>query len=104
MEKHILVNMALCTGCKLCELACSAVKTGGFNPRNSRIKISLVGIPEIPVPFILDNCDYCFQNPVCVQFCLPKAIVWEEVDSTPERPRVSDAKQIAGQWLESVSK
>jgi Fe-S-cluster-containing hydrogenase component 2 len=104
MEKHIEVRMEKCTGCRLCELACSAVKTGAFNPRQSRIKVCLVGIPEIPVPIILDTCDYCFGNPACTQFCLPKAIEWKEMETRPPRPRVEDAKRIAEEWLQSVSK
>ena len=103
MEKHIEVHMEKCTGCKLCELACSAVKTGQFNPRDSRIQVHLVDIPEIPVPILLDSCDYCFGNPVCVQVCLPQAIVWKEMESRPERPRPEEAKAIAHAWLESVS-
>lgn len=104
MEKHIEVKMEKCTGCRLCELACSAVKTGAFNPRQSRIKVSLVGIPEIPVPIILDTCDYCFGNPACTQFCLPKAIEWKEMEAKPPRPKVEDAKQMAEEWLASVSR
>jgi Fe-S-cluster-containing dehydrogenase component len=103
VEKHIQVKMERCTGCRLCELACSAVKTGKFNPRDSRIKVRLVNIPEIPVPFILDNCDYCFGNPVCVPFCLPRAIEWVEMEVKPPRPKVSDAKRMAEEWLASVS-
>ncbi len=104
MEKHIEVQMEQCTGCKLCEVACSAVKTGAFNPRDARIKVSLVDIPEIPVPFILDSCDYCFGNPVCVRFCISGAISWKEMEGRPVRPPVSEAKKIAHSWLESVSK
>ena len=104
MEKHIDVKMEKCTGCKLCELACSAVKTGAFNPRQSRIKVTLVGIPEIPVPIILDTCDYCFGNPACVQFCLPKAIEWKEMEAKPPRHKVEDARRMAEEWLESVSR
>ncbi|WP_319244629.1 hypothetical protein [uncultured Propionivibrio sp.] len=100
MAKHIEVNMALCTGCRLCELACSAVKGGNFNTRRSRIKVTLVDIPEIPVPLLLDNCDYCFDNPVCVRFCLPKALEWKEMEAKPERPPVSQAKAIAYDWFE----
>jgi len=104
LEKHIDVKMEKCTGCKLCELACSAVKTGAFNPRQSRIKVTLVGIPEIPVPIILDTCDYCFGNPACVQFCLPKAIEWKEMEAKPPRYKVEDARRMAEEWLESVSR
>jgi len=103
VEKHLELHMEKCTGCKLCELACSAVKTSAFNPRNSRIKVCLVGIPEIPVPIILYNCDYCFGNPVCVQVCLPQAIEWKEMEAKPHRPEVSEAKKIAEEWLASVS-
>ena len=104
MEKHIDVRMDRCTGCKLCELACSAVKTGQFNPRDSRIKVTLVDIPEIPVPTLLDSCDYCFGSPVCVRFCASEAIVWREMESSPARPSPSEAPRIARAWLESVSR
>jgi Fe-S-cluster-containing dehydrogenase component len=103
VEKHIEVTMEKCTGCKLCELACSAVKTGRFNPQDSRIRVALVDMPEIPVPVLLDSCDYCFGNPVCVRFCLPQSIVWKDMETKPERPAMSDTKQIAQAWLESVS-
>ena len=104
MERHIDVQMEKCTGCKLCELACSAVKTGSFAPRKSRIRIELVDIPEIPVPLLLDSCDYCFGNPVCVRFCVPEAITWKEMEARPARAKVEDAKQIAHDWLASVSR
>ena len=104
MAKHIDVKMELCTGCRLCELACSAVKNGSFNTRVSRIKVSLIGMPEIPVPTILDNCDYCFDNPVCVRFCLPKALEWKDMPEKPARPPVSQAKQIAQDWFQQISK
>lgn len=103
MDKHIEVNMEKCTGCRLCELACSAIKTGVYNPRDSRIKISLINIPEIPVPVLLDNCDYCFGNPICVKVCLPKALEWKEMAEKPRHPQVTEAKKIAEEWLESVS-
>ena len=104
MEKHIELNMEKCTGCKLCELVCSAVKAGVFNPKDSRIKVCLIDIPEIPVPVLLDTCDYCFGNPVCVQVCLPQAIEWKEMATRPSRPKVSEAKKMAEEWLKSVSR
>lgn len=103
MEKHIDIDMEKCTGCKLCELACSAVKTGQFNPRESRIQVTLVDIPEIPVPALLDSCDYCFGNPACVGFCLPQAITWKEMEARPERSTPAQAKEIAHAWLAKVS-
>ncbi len=104
MEKHIEVRTELCTGCKLCELGCSAVKTGQFNPKDSRIKVALVDMPEIPVPILLDSCDYCFGDPVCVRFCISGAILWKEMEGAPVRPQLSEAEGIAHAWLESVSR
>lgn len=104
MAKHIEVHVEKCTGCKLCELACSAVKTNTFNPRSSRIKVVLVDIPEIPVPILTEGCDYCLGNPACVPVCLPGAIVWKDMEARPPRPKVSDAKAIAHAWLETVSR
>ena len=104
MAKQIEVIMEKCTGCKLCELACSAIKTGEFNPRDSRIQVALVDIPEIPVPVILDSCDYCFGNPACVSVCVPAALVWKEMEARPPRPKLSEAKAIAHEWLASVSR
>ncbi len=102
MQKHIEVQVDKCTGCKLCELACSAIKTGRFNPRDSRIQVVLVDMPEIPVPILLDSCDYCAGNPACVQLCLPQAIVWKDLEGKPARPKLSEAKTIARSWLQSV--
>ncbi|HEX9016064.1 MAG TPA: 4Fe-4S binding protein [Chloroflexota bacterium] len=104
MPKQIQINPENCTGCKLCELACSAVKTGSFAPSEARIRVSLVDIPEIPVPSLLESCDYCFGNPVCVRFCNTGAIEWVEMDGEPRRPKPSDARAIAHSWLESVSR
>ncbi len=104
VEKHIDIRMENCTGCKLCELACSAVKTGSFAPKEARIRVSLIDIPEIPVPILLDSCDYCFGNPVCVRFCNTGAISWREMEAKPERARMEDARNMAHSWLESVSR
>jgi Fe-S-cluster-containing dehydrogenase component len=104
VDKHIEVIMDKCTGCKLCELACSAAKTGKYNPRDSRIRVPLVDIPEIPVPILLESCDYCLGEPQCVPVCLPQALVWKVMEAKPHRPKLSDAKAIARGWLASVSR
>lgn len=104
MEKHIEVLVDKCTGCKLCELVCSAVKTNQFNPRESRIQVVLVDIPEIPVPILLGNCDYCGGHPPCVSVCLPQALVWKEMEAKPARPKLSEATTIAREWLAAVSR
>ena len=104
MAKHIEIVTDKCTGCKLCELACSAIKTGEFNPRDARIQVTLVDMPEIPVPILLDSCDYCAGAPACVSVCLPEALVWKEMEARPARPKLSEAKTIAREWLAAVSR
>ncbi len=104
MEKHIQVVMEKCTGCRMCELACSLEKASEFNPRKSLIKVTLVGMPEIPVPLLLDTCDYCQGDPECVKFCAPEALLWKEMKQAPVRPPVSRAKDIAEAWFASVNR
>lgn len=104
MAKHIEIRMEQCTGCKLCELACSAVKTGAFSSAQSRISVHLVDIPEIPVPILSESCDYCFGNPVCVRFCNTGALVWKDMDEAPVRAKADDAKSFAHSWLEAISR
>ena len=35
----LTLDAGKCTGCKICELACSAKHEGVFNPRKARLKI-----------------------------------------------------------------
>lgn len=35
-----------CTGCRLCQLACSAYRKGVFNPRKARLRITAEYRPE----------------------------------------------------------
>jgi Fe-S-cluster-containing hydrogenase component 2 len=63
----------ICSGCRLCELWCSVTKTGGFNPRRSRIRVVELGTGvDIPV-----TCQQC-QNPACQASCQFDAITYDE--------------------------
>ena len=67
-----------CGGCRTCELACSFRLIGGFNNKNSCIKIVenknkggfLVNFLENKDNFPFE-CDYCSneEEPLCVQYC-----------------------------------
>ena len=63
----------LCTGCRLCELVCSATKERGFNPLLSRIRIvrtqSLISMAF--------SCRLC-EKPECVRICPLKVIESDE--------------------------
>lgn len=63
--KELVVNESRCTGCRLCELICSAVKVGEFKPTSSRIKIisdSRIGISS---PRVCLQCEEAWCQDVC---------------------------------------
>ena len=62
---HIIVNPAKCVGCRLCELACSFIKTGKFNPKVSRIRIVTSYPALIDYPVV---CIQCESSP-CINVC-----------------------------------
>ena len=62
---RIMFDSARCTGCKICQLICSASHTGEFNPARARIRIdndAVAGQNAINV------CRSC-SNPLCVKAC-----------------------------------
>ncbi len=63
---------SLCTGCRLCELACSAVHEKVFNPEKSRIRI----IHEYTdtEKGIKINANYCIFCGKCEEVCPTNAI------------------------------
>jgi len=66
----IKVNEAVCTGCKSCELACSAAHSGDFSPERSRLRITnkaTVGESSISI------CCRC-PEAKCVAACTYEAI------------------------------
>jgi Fe-S-cluster-containing hydrogenase component 2 len=60
----------LCTGCCLCQLACSQKITGGFNPRRSVLKIDHARENLVHFPIVCTQC----QNPFCASVCPVQAI------------------------------
>jgi len=65
----IEVKPELCTGCLRCELACSEVYTGLFNPSAARIKV-VVSDTECSISFT-EDCTYCG---ICVDHCFYDAL------------------------------
>jgi Fe-S-cluster-containing hydrogenase component 2 len=60
----------------MCELACSLVKEGAFNPDKSRIWIDFQGMPELFYPIACRSC----RKPPCADVCPtdPKSIYRDE--------------------------
>ncbi|MBW1836432.1 MAG: 4Fe-4S binding protein [Deltaproteobacteria bacterium] len=58
-------DRALCTECHLCEMVCSAVKAGVFDPRISRIQV-VAAEEAMAKAFACVNCE---GDPPCIKAC-----------------------------------
>ena len=70
MKYFIKTNFDLCTGCHLCQLACSEHLLGGYNPHRAglRVRHSAENLYHFPVV-----CGHC-RNPFCANVCPVGAI------------------------------
>jgi ferredoxin len=75
---HVLTDR--CTGCLLCELACSELFTGIFNPADSRIKVEFSGV-NVSICFT----DECKECGVCADYCFYGAL-----QKTPCEPELDE--------------
>jgi len=62
-----------CSGCKLCEIACSLKHEGQIWPEASRVRVFML-IPGIEIPHL---CVQCYDYP-CVSSCPSKALSVDE--------------------------
>ncbi len=72
-RKFIVSDPEECTGCRICEYVCSAVKENGFNPLLSRIRTTRIE----PTFNISIACRLC-EDPTCVKACPKKALSRDE--------------------------
>jgi carbon-monoxide dehydrogenase iron sulfur subunit len=70
-QKTFFISPELCTGCNLCEIACSMAKEGQVRPSTSRISVERYLMDGLYVPHICRNC----KNAPCVDACKRGAIV-----------------------------
>ena len=68
-QKIIICDLALCTGCRICENACAVSNEGQINPRLSRIRSVRID-PVFNVAVSCRKCDY----PKCLDACARDAI------------------------------
>lgn len=69
-QKTFFIRAELCSGCGLCQLACSLVKEKEANPSKSRIFIKRMVMDGLMLPHICFNC----KKPPCLEACKRKAI------------------------------
>jgi Fe-S-cluster-containing hydrogenase component 2 len=62
---QVQVDDDRCIGCKMCLLACP-FGVMGFSPQTG----------------VAHNCDLCGGDPKCVEFCVPQALAYEEVETS----------------------
>jgi len=72
-RKYIICDPELCTGCGICELACSAEKEKTFFPELSRIRLAVVD--EKTAMSI--SCRFCDDTP-CITACPRDALSMDE--------------------------
>jgi len=72
-RRYINCDSEICTGCQLCEFACSAAKKGELNIELSRIK--LVRVKSDLMMSLA--CRFCEDAP-CIAACPREALSWDE--------------------------
>jgi Fe-S-cluster-containing dehydrogenase component len=71
LSNILAIDFGKCTGCRNCELACSARNAGTFNPSQSRIHILKDEMQNLILPIVCLQC----ENPLCEEACPNGAIV-----------------------------
>jgi carbon-monoxide dehydrogenase iron sulfur subunit len=75
MNRIIVVEPSKCTGCRLCEVVCSAAKHGAVNPTRARITVVKWESICLETPML---CQQCEAAP-CMAICPVKALTLDEV-------------------------
>jgi Fe-S-cluster-containing dehydrogenase component len=70
INAFIHIHFDKCTGCRICQLACSLAMTGGYNPRRSRLAIHPKTEHLYHLPVVCSQC----ENAYCMQVCPVGAI------------------------------
>jgi len=65
MQRSLVIEPSACTGCMQCELACSFVKEGMFNPSKSRIRVFVFHDEGRMVPFTCTQCAEAWCQTAC---------------------------------------
>lgn len=83
---RIKADVNLCTGCRICSLACSFEMNKSFNPRQAKIYVNqeLIGVPKrieflnqcnVRIP---DTCSEPDMEPLCIAYCCFGALQFDK--------------------------
>ena len=78
MPKIISIDPIRCTGCRVCEIACSLEHTGECNPNRARIKVMKNEEQGIDLPLVCMHC----SNAPCVEVCPTGAMTRDDASGT----------------------
>ncbi len=76
MEKAMILDGDVCTGCRVCELACSMAKQGEYNPKKSYIRVIANNDFGVYIPALKTECDFCGK---CIELCPEDALEISEL-------------------------
>jgi len=65
MNKGLCLDIERCTGCKMCELACSMKHHNEYNPKKSRIRVHTFYEQAYSVPVVCYQCDDAWCEKIC---------------------------------------
>ncbi len=65
MQRSLYIDPGKCTGCRQCEMACSASHGEGFNPSKSRIRVFDFHHEARFVPYTCTQCDQAWCKTAC---------------------------------------
>lgn len=70
MRRYVMSYPDCCTGCRVCELACSMAHDGVFNPEKARITIHTSSLDRMEKALVCIHC----EKPQCMDVCPVEAI------------------------------
>ncbi len=65
LRRYVIGHFDLCTGCRICELACSWTKFGTYAPTRSAIHIEVRSKGLMVQPIVCSQC----ENAYCIKAC-----------------------------------
>lgn len=74
MKRIIVVEPSKCTGCRLCEVVCSAAKHGAVNPIRARIAVVKWESICLETPMLCQQC----ESAPCMAICPVKALTLDD--------------------------
>ncbi|HHX51713.1 MAG TPA: 4Fe-4S dicluster domain-containing protein, partial [Clostridia bacterium] len=74
MKSELMANFDLCTGCGICQLACSGRVAESYNPRSACLRVTMEREGLLHRPVVCKQC----TNAYCEKICIFKAIFRDE--------------------------